>query len=119
MLKRLKHLYLLINAMREMQSESYPMDSFHPLTMAVLQDAVADVRFIASEFSPMGWEEGLRRVLSHRPRTASRIIYLDRILSSGEVDNPVRASSLLGTALPLLREFYYAVRERLDESEQF
>jgi len=49
-LKRLKHLYLLINALREMQDDTYPLDAFYPLTMEVLRDAMSDVRLIASEF---------------------------------------------------------------------
>jgi len=118
-LKRLKHLYLLINAMREMQSDSFPMDSFYPLTLAVLRDAAADVRSIASEFSPRGWEDGLRVVLAHRPKLASQIVHLDRVITSGAVDGPAGTSSLLGSALPLFREFYSAVRERMDGSEQF
>lgn len=116
-LKRLKHLYLLINVMREMQSDSYPIDSFYPLTMEVIRDAMADVRFIASEFSPKGWEDGLRIIFSEKPKIVSQIIHLDRVLSSGEVDNPIRTASLLGTALPLFREFYATVREWMDDLE--
>ena len=114
MLKHLKHLYLLINALREMQADSFPMDSFYLLTMEVLRDAMADVRYIASEFGRT-WEEGVRTILSEHPRVAAQLVHLNRVLNSGEVDNPVRAASLLGTALPVLREFYSAVRERLEE----
>jgi len=110
---RLKHLYLLINVLREMQADSFPMDSFYSLTMSVLRDAMGDVRLIASKFGP-NWEKGLYVVLSDRPKVAAQIIHLDRVLASSEVDNPVRAASLLGTALPLFREFYAAVRERMD-----
>ncbi len=113
-LKHLKHLYLLINALREMQADSYPMDSFYPLTMEVLRDAMADVRYIASEFG-RDWEEGVKIIFSEKPRLASQMIHLNRVILSGEVDNPVRASSLLGTALPLFREFYATVREKLEE----
>jgi len=113
-LKRLKHLYLLINALREMQSEHFPMNSFYALVMDVLRDAMADVRYIASDFG-RNWEEGVRFILTDRPRLASQLIHLNRVLQSGEIDNPVRAASLLGTALPLLREFYSAAREKLEE----
>ncbi len=113
-LKHLKHLYLLINVLREMQEDSFPIGSFYPLTMEVLRDALADVRYIASEFG-RDWEEGVRLVFSERPRLAAQMIHLNRVVASGEVDNPVRASSLLGTALPLLREFYATVREKLEE----
>ncbi len=114
MLRHLKHLYLLINALREMQADSFPMDSFYPLTMEVLRDAMVDVRYVASEFG-RNWEEGIRVVFSDRPRLASQMVHLDRVVASGEVDNPVRAASLLGTALPLLREFYATAREKLEE----
>lgn len=113
---RLKHLYLLINALREMQADSFSMDTFYPLVMDVLRDAFSDVRFIASSVSPRGdWEEGLHILFSERPRIASQIIHLNASVQSGEVENPVRVASLLGTALPLLREFYSSVREYLEE----
>lgn len=114
MLKHLKHLYLLINALREMQADSFPMDSFYVLTMDVLRDAMADIRYIASDFG-RNWEEGVHVILSERPRIAAQLIHINRMLDSGEVDNPVRASSLLGTALPAFRAFYSAVREKLEE----
>ncbi len=90
------------------------MDTFYPLVMNVLRDAMADVRLIASEFG-RNWEDGVKIILSERPRLASQIIHVNRVLQSGEIDNPVRTSSLLGTALPLLREFYAAAREKLEE----
>ncbi|NPA76790.1 MAG: hypothetical protein GXN93_03490, partial [Candidatus Diapherotrites archaeon] len=109
MLHRLKHLYLLINALREMQADSFPLDSFYVLTMDVLRDAFSEVRAIASRFGPT-WRDGIYVILEERPRVASKLIPLVDSVSSSEVDNPVRTASLLGTALPLLREFYSAAR---------